>query len=126
MPTPENRPTTVPATAAEPLAYGSAQGRWVLLATVLGSGMAQLDGTVVNVALPRIGSDLHAGLTSLQWTLNAYTLTLSGLLLLGGSLGDRLGRRRLFEIGTIWFTVASVLCGAAPTATTLVILRALQ
>ncbi|MEP6851132.1 MAG: DHA2 family efflux MFS transporter permease subunit [bacterium] len=108
------------------LAYHSAQGRWVLLATILGSGLAQLDGTVVNVALPRIGEDLHAGLTSLQWTLNAYTLTLSGLLLLGGSLGDRLGRRRIFEIGTVWFTLASVGCALAPSASVLVGLRALQ
>src|SRR6195952_142804 len=126
MPRSEDGPTTVPATAAEPLAYGSVQGKWVLLATVLGSGLAQLDGTVVNVALPRIGADLGAGLTSLQWTLNAYTLTLSGLLLLGGSLGDRLGRRRIFVIGVLWFTAASVLCGAAPSATLLVLMRALQ
>ncbi len=98
----------------------------MLLATVLGSGLAQLDGTVVNVALPRIGSNLHAGLTSLQWTLNAYTLALSGLLLLGGSLGDRLGRRRVFVVGVAWFTAASVLCGAAPNATVLVLVRALQ
>ena len=123
---PDDGTSTVPAAAARPLVYGSAQARWVLLATVLGSGLAQLDGTVVNVALPRIGEDLNAGLTSLQWTLNAYTLTLSGLLLLGGSLGDRLGRRRVFVIGVLWFTIASVLCGAAPTATVLVIMRALQ
>ena len=99
MPRSEDGPTTVPATAADPLVYGSVQGKWVLLATVLGSGLAQLDGSVVNVALPRIGAALGAGLTSLQWTLNAYTLTLSGLLLLGGSLGDRLGRRRIFVVG---------------------------
>lgn len=108
------------------LVLKSAHGRWVLLATVLGSGMAQLDGTVVNVALPRIGTDLHAGLTSLQWTLNAYTLTLSGLLLLGGSLGDRLGRRRIFVIGVLWFAVASAGCAAAPTAGVLIGMRALQ
>ena len=108
------------------VAYRSARGRWVLLATILGSGMAQLDGTVVNVALPRIGEDLHAGLTSLQWTLNAYTLTLSGLLLLGGSLGDRLGRRRIFVIGTIWFAIASAGCALAPTADVLIGMRALQ
>jgi EmrB/QacA subfamily drug resistance transporter len=88
--------------------------------------MAQLDGTVVNVALPRIGDNLHAGLTSLQWTLNAYTLTLSGLLLLGGSLGDRLGRRRVFVIGTIWFAVASAGCALAPSAGVLIATRALQ
>jgi EmrB/QacA subfamily drug resistance transporter len=108
------------------IAYKSVQGRWVVLATVLGSGMAQLDGTVVNVALPRIGIDLHAGLTSLQWTLNAYTLTLAGLLLLGGSLGDRLGRRRIFIVGTIWFAVASAGCALAPNADILIATRALQ
>src|SRR3954468_23416539 len=104
----------------------SGQGRWVLLATILGSGIAQLDSTVVNVALPRIGEDLGAGLTSLQWTVNAYSLTLSALLLLGGSLGDRLGRRRIFIIGVIWFAVASAGCAAAPTAGVLIAMRALQ
>ncbi len=98
----------------------------MLLATILGSGMAQLDATIVNVALPRIGKNLDAGLTSLQWTLNAYTLTLSGLLLLGGSLGDRLGRRRVFIIGTIWFAIASAGCAAAPSAELLIAMRALQ
>jgi len=98
----------------------------VLLATVLGSGMAQLDGSVVSVALPRIGRDLHAGLSSLQWTVNAYTLTLAGLLLLGGSLGDRLGRRRVFVVGVVWFAVASAACAAAPTAGLLVAARAIQ
>jgi EmrB/QacA subfamily drug resistance transporter len=106
--------------------YRSAQGRWVLTATILASGMAQLDGTVVNVALPRIGEDLGTGLTSLQWTVNAYTLTLSGLLLLGGSLGDRLGRRRIFVLGTIWFAAASAGCALAPTAGVLIGTRALQ
>ena len=112
--------------SAPAVVYRSAQGRWVLLATILGSGMAQLDSTVVNVALPRIGKDLSTGLTSLQWTVNAYSLTLSGLLLLGGSLGDRMGRRRIFIIGTIWFAVASVGCAAAPTAGVLIGARALQ
>ena len=104
----------------------SPRGRGVLAATILGSGMAQLDGTVVNVALPRIGRDLHAGLTALQWTVNAYTLTLAGLLLLGGSLGDRLGRRKVFVVGVIWFTVASAGCTLAPEPTTLIAMRALQ
>lgn len=108
------------------LALRSAAGRGVLAATILGSGMAMLDGTVVNVALPRIGRDLGAGLTALQWTVNAYTLTLAGLLLLGGSLGDRLGRRRIFVLGVVWFTVASVLCAFAPTAGVLIGARALQ
>ena len=98
----------------------------MLAATILGSGMASLDGTVVNVALPRIGTDLGAGLTALQWTVNAYTLTLAGLLLLGGSLGDRLGRRRVFVLGVMWFTAASVGCTIAPTAGVLIGMRALQ
>jgi len=108
------------------LRYATPQGRWVLIATILGSGMAQLDGTVVTIALPRIGDDLGAGLTSLQWTVNAYTLTLAGLLLLGGSLGDRLGRRRVFVLGVLWFAAASALCAAAPSIEVLVAARALQ
>ena len=108
------------------LVLRSARGRWVLTATVLGSGMAMLDGTVVNVALPRIGRNLGADLTALQWTVNAYTLTLSGLLLLGGSLGDRLGRRRIFVLGVIWFTLASAGCALAPSAGVLIGMRAVQ
>jgi EmrB/QacA subfamily drug resistance transporter len=108
------------------VAYGSRAGRWVLLATILASGIAQLDATVVNVALPRIGHNLHVGLTSLQWTVNAYTLTLSGLLLLGGSLGDRLGRRRIFVVGVVWFTAASLGCALAPSAGVLIAMRAIQ
>jgi EmrB/QacA subfamily drug resistance transporter len=108
------------------LRYRSPAGRWVLLATVLGSGIAFLDSTVVNVALPTIGEDLDAGITSLQWVVNAYTLTLSGFLLLGGSLGDHYGRRRVFVIGVVWFAVASLLCGLAPTDEALIAFRALQ
>jgi len=108
------------------LVLASRAGRWVLAAAVLGSGMAMLDATVVNVALPRIGADLDAGLTSLQWLLNAYTLTLSGLLLLGGSLGDRLGRRRIFSLGVLWFAIASAGCALAPTAQVLIGMRAAQ
>ena len=110
----------------EPLVYASARGKWVLAATVLGSGLAALDGTVVNVALPRIGEDLGGGLTTLQWTLNAYTLTLSGLLLLGGSLGDRMGRRRIYLVGVLWFTAASVGCAFALNTGMLIGMRALQ
>jgi EmrB/QacA subfamily drug resistance transporter len=106
--------------------YASPRGRWILLATILGSGIAFLDGTVVNVALPTIGRQLHAGLASLQWTINAYTLTLAGLLLLGGSLGDRNGRRRVFVAGVVWFAGASLLCALAPNAGVLVAARALQ
>jgi EmrB/QacA subfamily drug resistance transporter len=98
----------------------------VLAATILGSGMASLDATVINVALPRIGTDLGAGLTALQWTINAYSLTLAGLLLLGGALGDRIGRRRVFLVGVVWFTVASAGCALAPTAGALIATRALQ
>lgn len=108
------------------LAVSSARGRWVLLTTVLGSGMAMLDSTVVTVALPRIGADLGADLAVLQWTVNAYMLTLAGLILLGGTLGDRLGRRRVFVIGVVWFAVASLLCGLAPNSTVLIAARALQ
>ncbi|KAA1421283.1 MFS transporter [Nocardioides humilatus] len=108
------------------LRMGSPRGRWVLLTTVLGSGLAMLDATVVNVALGRIGDDLDAGFSALQWTINAYTLTLAALILLGGSLGDRFGRRRIFLVGVVWFAVASLLCGIAPSAGALIAARALQ
>ncbi|WP_338781870.1 MFS transporter [Streptomyces sp. DG1A-41] len=104
----------------------SPQGRWILLTTVLGSGMALLDSTVVNVALPRIGRDLDADLAALQWTVNAYMVTLAGLILLGGALGDRFGRRKVFVVGVVWFAVASLLCGIAPNAGVLIAARALQ
>ncbi|AVZ74351.1 MFS transporter [Streptomyces lunaelactis] len=104
----------------------SATGRWVVLTTVLGSSMALLDSTVVNVALPRIGEDLNADLAVLQWTVNAYTLTLAGLILLGGALGDRYGRRKIFVLGAVWFAVGSLLCGLAPNDILLVAARALQ
>ncbi|WP_051804195.1 MFS transporter [Streptomyces griseus] len=104
----------------------SGTGRWIVLTTVLGSGMALLDSTVVNVALPHIGEDLGADLAVLQWTVNAYMLTLAGLILLGGSLGDRHGRRRVFVVGVVWFALASLLCGLAPNAGVLVAARALQ
>jgi EmrB/QacA subfamily drug resistance transporter len=106
--------------------YSSPPGRWVLFAAVLGSGLAALDATAVNVALPAIGEDLGTGVEGLQWTINGYLLTLSALMLLGGSLGDRFGRRRIFVIGTIWFALASTLCGLAPNVGTLTLARALQ
>src|ERR1700712_5331890 len=105
---------------------GTATGRWVIAATVLGSGVAFLDGTVVNVALPTIGHDLGAGLTGLQWILDGYLVTLSALLLLGGSLGDLFGRRRTFVIGLAGFTVASAVCGLAPNTGALIGARAVQ
>ena len=101
-------------------------GRWVLTAAVLGSAVVSLDATVVNVALPTIGRDLGAQVSGLQWTVNAYALTLAALILLGGSLGDRFGRRRVFVVGVIWFGAASLLCGIAPNLTTLILARALQ
>ena len=106
--------------------YGSRTGRAVVLAAVLGSGMTFLDGTVVNVALRTIGEDLDASLAELQWITNGYLLSLSALILLGGSLGDRFGRRRLFVIGTVVFAAASVLCGLAPTPLLLIVARILQ
>jgi EmrB/QacA subfamily drug resistance transporter len=106
--------------------YGTAKGRWVLLATVLGSGMVFLDGTVVNIAIPAMGRDLHAGISGVQWVLDAYLVVLSALLLLGGSLGDRYGRRRIFTIGLSAFTGASVLCGVAPDLGLLIGARALE
>jgi EmrB/QacA subfamily drug resistance transporter len=108
------------------LVYGSATGRWVLTATILGSGIAAIDATVVGIALPAIGRSFDTDLETLQWVVTSYTLSLAGLLLLAGALGDRYGRRRVFLIGVIWFALASVLCGAAPNAPTLVAARALQ
>jgi EmrB/QacA subfamily drug resistance transporter len=105
---------------------GQARGRWVLAAAVLGSSIAFLDATVVNVALPTIGRELHTSLSGLQWTVTAYTLTLAGLILLGGALGDRFGRRRIFLIGVIWFALASAVCGLAPDIGVLIVARALQ
>jgi EmrB/QacA subfamily drug resistance transporter len=114
------------AESAGTVRLGRADGRWVLTAMVLGSSMAFLDATVVNIALPTIGRELHASLAGLQWTVTAYTLTLAGLILLGGSLGDRLGRRRIFTIGVAWFALASALCGLAPGIAVLVGARVLQ
>lgn len=110
----------------ETVAWGTARGRWLLGVTVLGSALGFLDATVVNVALPAIREDLDAGVAGLQWTVNGYLLTLSALILLGGSLADRLGRRRMFVSGVLWFTAASLLCALAPTVELLVVARVLQ
>ncbi len=98
----------------------------MLTATVLGSGVASLDATVVGIALPRIGTDFHADVASLQWVVSAYTLTLAAFLLLGGTLGDHFGRRKVFELGVGWFAIASVGCALAPTAGVLIAARGLQ
>ena len=108
------------------LSYSSAPGRWVLAVTVLGSGIASLDATVVNIALPTIGRDFHTGFAALQWVMIGYTLTLAAVLLIGGSLGDRFGRRKVYLTGVVWFAVASVACGLAPGAVFLIIIRVLQ
>ncbi len=114
------------ATAGGQVRFGSATGRWVLLASILGSGLAGIDATVVNVALPASGADLGADFAGLQWTVTAYTLTLAAFILLGGSLSDRFGRRRVFLIGVVWFALASLVCAAAPTVETLIAARAFQ
>jgi EmrB/QacA subfamily drug resistance transporter len=111
---------------APALTYASAPGRWVLALTVLGSGIAGVDATVVNIALPTIGRDFHTGIAPLQWVVTGYTLTLAGFLLVGGSLGDRFGRRRVFLVGIVWFTVASAACGFAPDVLFLIVMRLLQ
>src|SRR5438067_4985587 len=110
----------------EALVLQSLRGRVALVATVAASGMASLDATVVNVALPHIGKDFHAGVSALQWVLTGYLLALASLILLGGALGDRFGRRKVFMIGTVWFAVASVVCGVAPNIEVLVAARILQ
>jgi EmrB/QacA subfamily drug resistance transporter len=108
------------------LRYASAPGRWVIAATVLGSGVSALDATVVGIALPTIGREFRADVAGLQWVVTGYLLTLAGLLLLGGALGDRYGRRRVFLVGVVWFAVASLICGLAPNTPILIAARALQ
>jgi EmrB/QacA subfamily drug resistance transporter len=111
---------------ATPMRLKSGAGRWAIAATVLGSGAVFLESTVMMVALPAIGRDLDLGLAGLQWLLNAYLLPLSALILLGGSLGDRYGRRRVFVVGLIGFATASALCMVAPGFLTLVACRLFQ
>ncbi len=108
------------------VAWGTPTARGVVAAATLGSGLTLLDGTVVNVALRTMGEDLDASLSQLQWITNGYLLSMASLILLGGSLGDRLGRRRMFILGTVWFALASLLCGVAPTAEVLIVARVLQ
>lgn len=108
------------------IAWGTPRARAVLATTILGSGMAMLDGTIVNVALPRIGAEFTASVTDLQWILNGYMLALASLILVAGSLGDRFGRRRVYVIGVVWFGVSSLLCGVAWDVPVLVAARVLQ
>ena len=117
---------TTPSAEGGLIRYRSAAGRWVLLATVLGSSLAFIDSTVVNIALPAIGHDLHSDAAGLQWTVNGYALSLAALVLLGGSLGDRFGRKRVFLVGVGWFAASSLLCGLAPSVELLIAARVLQ
>src|SRR6267142_3490607 len=101
-------------------------GRWILAATILASSMAFIDSTVVNVALPFLQKDLNATVIGVQWVVEAYSLFLSALLLVGGSLGDHYGRRKIFMIGVALFALASAACGMAGSITQLIIARAVQ
>lgn len=104
----------------------AASGPWVLAATILGSSMAFIDGTVVNVALPALQSSLHATVSQVQWVVESYALLLSSLLLLGGSLGDLYGRARIFNFGVVLFALGSAACGFAPSITSLIVARGVQ
>src|SRR5262245_14843084 len=110
--------------AAPPL--GARVARWTLVASILGSSMAFIDGSVVNVALPSIQHELGGGLATQQWVVDAYLLTLGSLILVGGSLGDIFGESRVFSIGVARFAVVSVLCAVAPDAPSLIVFRGLQ
>src|ERR1043166_766121 len=99
---------------------------WVLAAPILGSSLAFIDGTVVNVALPALQANLNATVVDVQWVVESYALLLSALLLAGGSMGDHFGRRRIFAVGVALFALASVWCGLAPNINQLIIARAAQ
>ena len=101
-------------------------GPWILAATILGSSMAFIDGTVVNVALPALQSALHATLSDVQWVVESYALFLAALLLIGGVLGDLYGRRKVFAVGVALFSVASALCGCSPDIRWLIVARGVQ
>ena len=111
---------------ASELRTASAAGRWVIAATVMGSALAAIDGTVVGIALPVIGRQFHAPIASMQWVVTGYLLTLAAFLLVGGTLGDLFGRRRVFLVGVVWFALASAACATAPDVAVLVVTRVLQ
>src|ERR1700712_2616021 len=113
-----------PAVNGEPST--ATNGRWILAATILGSSMAFIDGTVVNVALPALQSALHASISDVQWAVESYALFLAAVLLIGGSLGDRYGRRKIFSAGVLVFSAASAWCGLAPSIRQLIVARGLQ
>src|SRR3954468_15356964 len=120
---PRDQPAILPASVAS---SSTACGHWVLAATILGSSMAFIDGTVVNIALPVLQSTMGATIADVQWVVEAYTLFLAALMLTGGALGDRLGRKRIFLIGVVVFTAGSIACGLAPNMRFLIGFRALQ
>jgi len=119
-------PHALPAPAPVHVTLDSRKGRLILVASILGSAMPFVDGTAVNVALPAMAEDLGATFAGFQWILNAYLITLSALVLPGGSMADRLGCRRTFAWGAGLFAATSVLCGVAPDQATLIVARALQ
>ena len=119
-------PCDEPAACAAPGAAEPCRGPWVLIATILASSMAFIDSTVVNVALPALQASLHASATDLQWVVESYALLLASLLLLGGSLGDLYGRRRIFLAGVVLFAIGSSWCGFASSIASLIAARGLQ
>ena len=121
-----SQPAATTSGTGDGLVLASGPGRWVVLATVLGSAIASIDATVVGIALPTIGREFQVGLGALQWVVTGYTLTLAGLLLMAGALGDKYGRKRVFVIGVSWFALASLLCAVAPSSGFLIGARALQ
>lgn len=123
-----NQPCAEGVVLAAPVAQPCAKGaqRWVLAATIVGSSLAFIDGTVVNVALPALQRDLGATVTDVQWVVEAYALLFSALLLVGGALGDRFGRRRVYASGVALFALASAACGLSTSVRQLVITRAVQ
>src|SRR5579862_922171 len=107
-------------------AADTTEGPWILAATVHGSSMAFIDGTVVNIALPALQSALHATLADVQWVVESYALFLAALLLIGGSLGDLYGRRKIFATGVVVFSISSAWCGLAPNIRQLIVARGVQ
>ncbi|MFD8244803.1 MFS transporter [Nocardia sp. NPDC059691] len=114
------------ATFAERPRLRSGTGRWIMAAAVLGSALVSIDTTVVNLVVPRIGADLDADMVDLQWVVSGYTLALASLILVGGALGDRYGRRAVFVWGSVVFALSSAWCGVAPDVATLVAARVVQ
>lgn len=123
---PHRLPCEAPYTERPDEEQRAGETRWVLPATILGSSLSFIDGSVVNVALPAIQDSLGTSLATLQWVVNGYMLTLASLILLGGSAGDRFGRRRMFLAGLVGFAAASLACGLAPTAAWLIAARLAQ